>query len=146
MVTEKKRNSLFPVYNPLAVKLLTRLRLNFSYLNKHKFRHGFGDTVSPMCRCDAEIKDAEHFLLRCNFYSTQRFELFNSIKKIDLSFTQIDTKEQVNILLYVYPPNKSTSLNQDIIKFVINFLKKSVSTNDFMYSYFSFCLYAYCML
>ena len=63
--------------------------------------------------------------MRYHFYSIQRFELFNNINKIDPSFTQLDTKEQINILLYGYPPNKSNALNQDIVKFVINFLKKS---------------------
>ena len=47
------------------------------------------------------------------------------LTKLTLLFTQLDTKEQVNILLYSYPPNKSNALNQDIIKFVINFLKIS---------------------
>ena len=75
---------------------------------------------------NAEIEDTEHFLLRCHFYSIQRFELFNNINKVDPSFTQLDTKEQVSILLHGYPPNKSIALNQDIInKFVVNFLKKS---------------------
>ena len=46
------------------------------------------------------------------------------INNVECSFTQLDSKEQVNILLYGYPPNKSNALNQDIIKFVINFLKK----------------------
>ena len=78
-----------------------------------------------MCGCNAEIEDTEHILLRCHFYSIQRFELFNNINKVDPSFTQLDTKEQVNILLYGYLPNKSNTLNEDIIKFVINFLKKS---------------------
>ena len=59
------------------------------------------------------------------FFSIQRFELFNNINKFDISFTQLGTKEQVNILLYGYPQNISNTLNQDIIKFVINFLKKS---------------------
>ena len=80
-----------------------------------------------MCGCNAEIEDTEHFLLRFHFYSIRRFELFNNINKVDPSFTQLDTKEQVNILLYGYPPNKSNALNQDIIKFVINFIKKSGS-------------------
>ena len=55
-------------------------------------------------------------------------------------FTQLDTKEQVNILLYDYPPSKSNALNQDITKFVINFLKKSgrfdkplISLNQWFY-------------
>ena len=78
-----------------------------------------------MCRSNAEIEDTEHFLLRCHIYSIQRFELFNNINYIDLSLTQLDTKEQVNILLCGYPPNKSNALNQDIIMFVIYFLKKS---------------------
>ena len=126
IVTENKENSLFSVYDLYGVKLLTRLRLPFSHLKEqHKFRHDFGDTVSPMCGCNAEIEDTEHILLRCHFYSIQRFELFNNINKVDLSFTQLDTKKQVNILLYGYPPNKSNALNQDIIKFVIGFLKKS---------------------
>ena len=86
-VNEKKENSLFSVYDPLVVKLLTRLSLQFSHLNEHKFRHGFGDTVSPMCGCNAEIKDSEHFLLRCHFYSVQRFEFFNIINKVDPSCT-----------------------------------------------------------
>ena len=58
-----------------------------------------------------------------SFLSIQRFELFNNINRVDPTFTQLDTKEQVNILLYGYTPNKSNALNQDI-KFVINFLKK----------------------
>ena len=125
IVTDNKENSVFSVYDPYGVKLLTRLRLQFSHLKEHKFRHGFGDTVSPICGCNAEIEDTEHFLLCCYFYSIQRFELFHNINKVDPSFTQLDTKEQVNILLYGYPPNKSNTSNQDIIKFVINFLKKS---------------------
>ena len=78
-----------------------------------------------MCGCNAEIEGTEHFLLRCHFYSIQRFELFNNINKADPSFTQLDAKEQVNILLYGYSPNKSNALNQDIIKFAIIILKKS---------------------
>ena len=78
-----------------------------------------------MCGCNAKIEVTEHLLLCCHFYYIQRFELFDNINKVDPSFIQLDTKEQVNILLYGYPPNKSNALNEDIIKFVINFLKKS---------------------
>ena len=124
IVTKKKGNSLFSVHDPLGVKHLIHLRLQFRHLNEHKFRHGFGDPVSPKCGCNAEIEDTEHFLSCCQFYSIQRFEDFNNINEVDLSFTQLDTKEQVNILLYGYRPNKSSAVNQDI-KFVINFLKKS---------------------
>ena len=60
-------------------KLLIHLRLHLSHLNERKFIHGFGDAVNPMYECNAESEDTEHFLLRCQFYSTQRFEFFNNI-------------------------------------------------------------------
>ena len=85
-VTENKENFFFSVYDSCGVKLLTRLRLQFSHLKKHKFSHGFGDTVSPMCECIAEIEDTEHFLLCCHNCSIQRFDLFKNINKVDPSF------------------------------------------------------------
>ena len=53
---EKKENSLFSIYDPLGVKLLTRLRVQFSNLNEHKFRHGFEDTINTMCACGVKLK------------------------------------------------------------------------------------------
>ena len=50
------------------MKLLTRLRLNFSHLSEHKFRHGFRDTVDPMCKCSLETVITLHFLLCCTIY------------------------------------------------------------------------------
>ena len=95
---------------------------------------------------NAEIEDTKHDLLRCHFYSIQRFERFNNINKVDPFFTQFDTKEQANTLLYCYPPSKPNALNQDIIKFVINFLKISGRFDKpcVMYCYFFFlsiCLF-----
>ena len=87
------KNAKFSIYDALGVKLLTRLRLQFSHLNRHKFRHGSGDAVSRMCECNAEIEDTQHFLLRCHFYSIQRFQLFSDINKVEPSFTQLDIKE-----------------------------------------------------
>ena len=69
---KKKENSIFSIYDPLGVKLLTRLRLQFSHLNKHKFRHGFGDTINAMCACGSEVETTEHFFVCCHLYSPQR--------------------------------------------------------------------------
>ena len=57
---KKKENPLFSVYNPLGVKLLTRLRLEFSHLKEHKYRHGFKDTLNPLCTCGTEVETTEH--------------------------------------------------------------------------------------
>ena len=45
-----KENSVFAIHDTKGIKLLTRLRLNFSHLNEHKFRHGLRDTVDPVCK------------------------------------------------------------------------------------------------
>ena len=46
-----KENSVFAIHVTNGIKLLTRLRLNFTHLNEHKFRHGFRDMIDPMCKC-----------------------------------------------------------------------------------------------
>ena len=67
IVSKKEENSLFCIYDPLGVKLFTCLRLKFSHLNEHKFRHGFRDTINPMCACGTETETKEYFLFRCQF-------------------------------------------------------------------------------
>ena len=97
---EKKENSIFSIYDPLGVKLLTRLRLQFSHLNEHKFRHGFRDTINVMRACESEVETTEHFLLRCDLYSAQRSKLYENIKKVDSRFLILEVKEKVSFLLY----------------------------------------------
>ena len=49
---------------------LTRLRVGFSHLREHKFRHVFLDIVDFICSCRTNaIKNTEHYLLLhcCNF-------------------------------------------------------------------------------
>ena len=58
---KKKENALLCIYDTLGVKLLPRLRLQFSHLNEHKFRLGFSNTINPMGACGTESETAEHF-------------------------------------------------------------------------------------
>ena len=98
---------LFCIYDPLGVKLLTQ----FSHLNEHKFRHGFSDTINPMCACGTEVETTEHFLLHCQFYSTQILELFENLEKVESNFLSLSAKNQVLILLYGSRTNNSENLN-----------------------------------
>ena len=47
-------NSVCEIHDINGLKLLTRLRLNFSHLNEPKFRHNFDDTTNPMCSSGKE--------------------------------------------------------------------------------------------
>ena len=76
-----------------------------------------------MCVCGTEIETAEHFFLRCHFYITQRLQLFESLKKTDSNFFNSNEKDQVNTLLHGSQKNDSTCANQEILKFVITYIK-----------------------
>ena len=75
-----KGNSVFYIPDTNGIKFLTRLRLNFSQLYEHKFRHNFNNTVDPMCICGRELETTLPYLLHFNLYSAQRLELLNPIQ------------------------------------------------------------------
>ena len=48
----------------LGFLFLTRLRVGFSHLREHKFRHSFLDIVDPICSCRTNaVENTEHYLL-----------------------------------------------------------------------------------
>ena len=59
------------VHDPFRMKNLTRLRLGFSHLREHKFRHGFKDTLNPLCSCSIEAEITTHYFLRCHLYNSK---------------------------------------------------------------------------
>ena len=65
-------SSVFRCHNPKGVKLLAKLRLGLSHLWEHKFKHGFLDSLKPICSCDHDIETSTHFLLHCSNYSNER--------------------------------------------------------------------------
>ena len=132
---KKKENYLFSVYDAFGAKLLTSLRLKFSHPDEHKFRHGFNDTINPMCACGTEVKTTEHFLLRCHLYSTVRFEHFENLEKIDPKFLNLNEKDQFNVLLYGYQINKPKSFNQSILNNVISYIKVAARFDKLLVSF-----------
>ena len=59
--------------------------------------------------------------MRCQFYSTQRLELFEKLEKVEPNFLSLSAKNQVLILLYGSQAN-SENINQEIPKNVIFYL------------------------
>ena len=76
-------NSVFKCHNPKGIKLLTRQRLGLSHLQEHKFKHGFLDSLKPICSCGQNIETSTHFLLHCSNYSNERLTFLNIIRNID---------------------------------------------------------------
>ena len=66
-----------------GIKLLIKLCLGFSHLNEHKFKHGFNDTINPICIFGGYIESINYFFLYFpeNCEATQK--LFDNIQSID---------------------------------------------------------------
>ena len=77
------RNSIFDFYNQNGIKLLTRLRLGLSHLNKHKFMHGFNDKINPICIFGGDIDSINHFFFHFPKHCEARKTLFDNIESID---------------------------------------------------------------
>ena len=47
----------------MGAKLPGGIQLGFSQLGGHKFCHGLGDCMGPMCNCGPEVQGNKHFFL-----------------------------------------------------------------------------------
>ena len=83
-----------------GIKCLTTIRLKFSALNEHKFRHRF-DCLSPCCTCGEAVEDNEHFLLHCPRFETMRTDILGQLSDIPgIYITLMDSKSLCQLLLF----------------------------------------------
>ena len=117
-------NSIYNVHDPIGLLLLTRLRLRFSHLREHKFRHNFRDTLNPLCDCGTDIESISHYLLRCPLYALVRRTLYDDLYDIFGQIPNLPEDKLVNLLLYGNEAH-STEKNASVLKCTIAFLKSS---------------------
>ena len=97
-----KGESNFKVTNNQGMVLLTRLRVGFSHLKEHKFRHNFSDSVDPFCNCrDNSIENTEHFLLQCSNYSNERLLMLDGLRDFDINLIPLNPFSISRILFLV---------------------------------------------
>ena len=89
-------NSIYNIDDPQGLKLLSRLRLGFSHMREHKFRHNFQNTLNPMCSCSLEPENNSDFLLRCQNYGNLRDTLMSELEAIDSSISFLDEEHLIN--------------------------------------------------
>ena len=58
MFLQASQNSVYNCHNPREICLITRLRLGLSHLREHKFKHGFQDTLNPLCSCGNDVESS----------------------------------------------------------------------------------------
>ena len=111
----------FNINDKIGIKLLTKLRVDFSDLRLHRFGHNF-NCLSPICRCGLEDESATHYLTSCNIFSEQRNFLYASVSNHIPNFNSLSNEEITQYLLY---GNKSLKddINIKILMETISFIK-----------------------
>ena len=101
-------NSVFGIFNPLGLTLMTKLWLGLSHLNEHRFKHSFNDYINPLCIFSLDIDSKVHYFLHCNYSNSARISLLNDINSVDKILSSLSDLSLVNILLCGGPQfNKS---------------------------------------
>ena len=117
-------NSIFGIRDKFGIKLLTKIRVNFSDLLDHRFNHSF-NCENPICSCGVEDETSVHFFLRCPHFSALRAVLLSKISDIIGSDLSLLPDEHIfNIIVYgsnVY----SVAVNGLIIIETISYMRKS---------------------
>ena len=122
-------NSIYNIHNPLGVKYLTRLRIGFSHLKEHKFKHNFHYSIDPMCSGSSGIEASIHFFLHCASFNTQRQTLFNKIANIDANILTENEDSSVNTLLFGIS-NSENSFNKAMLNASIEFVLSTKRFNN----------------
>ena len=104
--------------------MLTRLRLGFSHLCGHKFRHGFREILNPLCACSIEAETTAHYFLRCHFYNANRSALINELNEIDSSFSALNENKFIDLILYGSDKSDDKK-NRNILMCTIKFIRGS---------------------
>ena len=114
------KNTVYDVFDIEGIKKLTKLRVNFSALNEHRFRHNF-DCSSPTCMCGKGIEDNKHFLLHCHQFDLMRRDLFRQLIIIGLDISKLNSDTLCSLLLF---GSKNLNLveNRIIIEATISFI------------------------
>ena len=75
---------------------LTRIRLDRSDLNLHKYSVGKSD--SPECACHARQESSYHYMIDCFLYNCERQILYNSVEHYIKNFRNLGKRKQFEIL------------------------------------------------
>ena len=95
-----KGNPTFGIQDKFGIKLLTKIRVEFSDLRDHRFNHNF-NCLSPICFCGIDDETSVHYISCCPRYLAQRTILLSNISDIIASDVSILPKEHLtHIILY----------------------------------------------
>ena len=118
------KKSTIKIHDINGIKLLTRLRVEFSDLRSHHFRHNF-NCASPLCLCQTRIEDNEHYFLHCPQFAYQRKIMLDLVYRItNINIIRQSGKELCNLLLYG-DSYSNVIINRVILEATLKYIKNS---------------------
>ena len=97
------QSDVYTILDPIGLRFLASLCLDFSHLNEHRFRHNFQDCLNPLCSCSLQTEDTIHYLLHCHHFSQHRIDLANSVKYIFEDLDSLSDFAKKYLILYGDP-------------------------------------------
>ena len=116
----------YDITDKYGLSLLVKLRVSFSDLRDHRYRHNF-NCPSPICSCKNGVETSAHFLLSCSKFSNIRTDFISKLSAIlpnvPLLF-QSDQEKLVNIMLYG-SPDLTHQENKHILLHTIAYIRST---------------------
>ena len=69
-------SSTYSCFNSKVIKQITRLRLGLTQLRDQKFKHGFSDSLNPICSRGLDIETTYHYLLQCFSFTKEKDQFY----------------------------------------------------------------------
>ena len=91
-------NDTYGIYDPLGIRLLNRLRLDFSHLREHKFRHNFADALNPYVHALLKLKIQN--ITCCQNNQSFRTSLLNDLNNINTAIASLNSNDLLRVILY----------------------------------------------
>ena len=126
------QSDVYNIFNPIGLKFLSRLRLDFSHLNERRFRLNFEDCLNPLCSCSLHTEDTIHYLLHCHHLSQHRIDLINSVKYIFEDFDPLSDNAKKDLLLYG-DPRFDINKNKFILQATLFYIKSTEKFSGFLF-------------
>ena len=124
------KKSFFGIHDIEGVRLLTRLRVSFSDLREHKFRHKF-QCSSPMCICQTGSENNEHFFLHGPRHGNHRRDLLYRISSaVDIDLRSLSSTALCHLLLYA-DSRFCLDTNRFIIESTLSFVRQPRVSSKF---------------
>ena len=93
------QTKIYNIFDSEGLTFLLLLRLGFSHLNEHRYRHNFQNCLNPLRSSRLEIEDTWHYLLHCHHFLHYRVVLNKSVKSICDTFDSMLHNVKEDLLL-----------------------------------------------